>query len=219
MSLRMVLLLLFLLLLLLCCCRSCCSHGCPLSIGTRGEEASTSSRGVAIRSSESGHRSLRAGAPKTRRELRSGTPGWTRGPGCSGRCQPPTHRGTQAARAHEGVPMYSASVFLRILVPMSRMITFLSLRLLLLSAASPEIRSLGLWLWIDARLGKLREGHRDRYVLRLSKEPPMATMASHSGRARSKRVRRPGPEQGGTGGNPENAITNLPPGCVRGGER
>ncbi|CAK0896005.1 unnamed protein product [Prorocentrum cordatum] len=121
MSLRMVLLLLFLLLLLLCCCRSCCSHGCPLSIGTRGEEASTSSRGVAIRSSESGHRSLRAGAPKTRRELRSGTPGWTRGPGCSGRCQPPTHRGTQAARAHEGVPMYSASVFLRILVPMSRM--------------------------------------------------------------------------------------------------
>ncbi|CAK0896004.1 unnamed protein product [Prorocentrum cordatum] len=139
MSLRMVLLLLFLLLLLLCCCRSCCSHGCPLSIGTRGEEASTSSRGVAIRSSESGHRSLRAGAPKTRRELRSGTPGWTRGPGCSGRCQPPTHRGTQAARAHEGVPMYSASVFLRILVPMSRMITFLSLRLLLLSAASPEI--------------------------------------------------------------------------------
>ncbi|CAK0896000.1 unnamed protein product [Prorocentrum cordatum] len=207
MSLRMVLLLLFLLLLLLCCCRSCCSHGCPLSIGTRGEEASTSSRGVAIRSSESGHRSLRAGAPKTRRELRSGTPGWTRGPGCSGRCQPPTHRGTQAARAHEGVPMYSASVFLRILVPMSRMITFL-----------------------NARLGKLREGHRDRYVLRgwlwrsprlgcrAAKEPPMATMASHSGRARSKRVRRPGPEQGGTGGNPENAITNLPPGCVRGGE-
>lgn len=57
-----------------------------------------------------------------------------------------------------------------------------------------------------------------RRPCRAAKEPPMATMASHSGRARSKRVRRPGPEQGGTGGNPENAITNLPPGCVRGGE-